>query len=123
MSHQRSSGRFGLLCQYLHHGEETRKQVQALAYGGFDFAGGEQAADVQRLKTWFDGFCAVAGQVLAKGFGNLAPLAKNKKLKELKVKGNPVKNCPDGKKVEVKGKELENTELLKGICKDEAYKK
>ena len=53
---------------------------------------------------------------------NLAPLAKNKKLKELKVKGNPVKNCPDGNKVEVKGKEIENTDLLKGICKDEAYK-
>ncbi len=53
---------------------------------------------------------------------NLAPLAKNKKLKDLKVKGNPVKNCPDGKKVEVKGKEIENTELLRGICKDEAYK-
>lgn len=53
---------------------------------------------------------------------NLAPLAKNKKLKDLKVKGNPVKTCPDGNKVEVKGKEIENTDLLKGICKDEAYK-
>ena len=53
---------------------------------------------------------------------NLNPLAKNKKLKELNVKGNPVKSCPDGKNVEVKGKEIENTELLRGICKDEAYK-
>ena len=54
---------------------------------------------------------------------NLAPLAKNKKLTELKVKNNPVKNCPDKGKVEVKGKEIENTDLLKGVCKDEAYKK
>lgn len=54
---------------------------------------------------------------------NLAPLAKNKKLAELAVRNNPVKNCPDGNKVEVKGKEIENTDLLKGICKDEAYKK
>ena len=53
---------------------------------------------------------------------NLTPLAKNKKLKELNVKGNPVKDCPDGKKVEVKGKEIENTDLLRGVCKDEAYK-
>jgi Leucine-rich repeat (LRR) protein len=53
---------------------------------------------------------------------NLTPLAKNKKLKELNVKGNPVKECPDKGKTEVKGKEVENTDLLKGICKDEAYK-
>jgi Leucine-rich repeat (LRR) protein len=53
---------------------------------------------------------------------NLSPLAKNKKLKDLKVKGNPVKTCPDGKKVEIKGKEIENTDLLRGVCKDEAYK-
>lgn len=54
---------------------------------------------------------------------NLAPLAKNKKLVELSVRGNPVKNCPDKGKVEVKGKEIENTDLLKGICKEEAWKK
>jgi hypothetical protein len=53
---------------------------------------------------------------------NLTPLAKNKKLTDLKVKGNPVKTCPDGKTAEVKGKEIDNTDLLRGICKDEAYK-
>jgi len=54
---------------------------------------------------------------------NLSPLAKNKKLVELSVRGNPVKNCPDKGKVEVKGKEIDNTDLLKGVCKDEAWKK
>ena len=53
---------------------------------------------------------------------NLNPLAKNKKLVELAVRSNPVKQCPDGNKVEVKGKEIENTDLLKSTCKDEAWK-
>jgi len=54
---------------------------------------------------------------------NLAPLAKNKKLVELAVRNNPVKNCPDKGKVEIKGKEIDNTDVLKGVCKDEAWKK
>ena len=54
---------------------------------------------------------------------NLAPLAKSKKLVELAVRNNPVKNCPDKGKLEIKGKEIENTEVLQTVCKDEAYKK